>query len=183
MIVNILPSYCISSQYSKFSLVLCDNLDGSKIRWRREITLKRDICIHTADLLHCTSRLPWWKLSGKESPYHNGNSGLSPVSGDLWRKNLSCSTILAWRIHLKKPEEARQATVHGGGRVGPDWATVTHTYNPDRYKTINAHKMLESKHLNAAFRVCICFYDLKWIIKYIARYLEVKIQLCFCSLL
>ena len=62
--------------------------------------------------------------------------------------------------------EGWQATVHGIAEELDTTGRLTHTHTPDRYKTINIQKILESKHLNIAFRVCTCFYDLKCIIKY-----------------
>ena len=84
---------------------------------------------------------------------------MSPVSGDPLEKELAPAPLFL----LGKSRGQRSPAGYspwGRRRVGHDWATVTHAHTPDRYKTINAHKMLESKHLNAAFRVCTCFYDL-----------------------
>ena len=67
---------------------------------------------------------------GKQSACNAGDPGFNPGSARSLEKGMAPhSSILAWRI----PEESDGLQSMGSQRVGPNWATNTHTHTQNRH--------------------------------------------------
>ena len=64
---------------------------------------------------------------GKESACNAGDSGLIPSSGRSPGEGNGCPLQYSW-LENSMDRGARQATVHGVSKIGPDWAIHTHTH-------------------------------------------------------